>query len=355
MELLINELYDLIKDHRSDEGFMTIERVKAWIMQFTEEDREFVLSETIHIFKQRYISKENGRKYVKIMVEYLADLCKCSNVKEFISDSYFINNQEQGKSQPALLNFLDEILKQEYSTTLSDCDAKSPKYIVYMDDILCTGETIVKSLTDKDIGWFNQQNENGTTNYEEYIKNDSKLVFAYLAVHKYCVDKLANRLSHAMGKKKIINIQYVWDTDFIVNNVFTDSNSNLNLIFPTETESESILLCKEQIEKKINDRGYNMNKIIYRSADRPVEEVLFSSADNRKKYELIILEKCIEYYNLIPNSNIRARPLGYGLYDDVSFGFGTLIFTWRNVPFNTPLVFWYTHNGCQPLFERVYT
>lgn len=33
------------------------------------------------------------------------------------------------------------------------------------------------------------------------------------------------------------------------------------------------------------------------------------------------------------------RPLGYGLNTDKSFGYGTLLFSWRNVPFNTPLVF----------------
>ncbi|TKC12801.1 hypothetical protein FA048_04060 [Pedobacter polaris] len=355
MEILINELYELIKDHREDEGFMTVARVKAWITQFNEDDREFVLIETIHILKKRYLSKEGGRTYVKYMIEYLTEMHKCGSVKEFMADSYFINNQPQGKSQPMLLEFLNEVLKKEYSTSLDECNAKSPKYIIYLDDVLCTGETIVKGLTDQKTGWFNQTNENGRTNYEEYIKNDAHLVFAYLATHTRSSNKLANRLYFTMGKKDIKNVHYVWNTNFVVNNIYDEPNSNLNLLFPIQSDSESIKSCKEQIEKKINDRGYNLNKITFRSLDKPVDEELFSSAENRNRYELIVLEKSIECYNFIPNDNVRARPLGYGLYDDVSFGFGTMIFTWRNVPFNTPLLFWYPHNGWQPLFKREFT
>ena len=48
----------------------------------------------------------------------------------------------------------------------------------------------------------------------------------------------------------------------------------------------------------------------------------------------------------------RPKPLGYGLYTDMSFGFGTFIFTWRNVPFNVPLIFWYPHHDWTPLFVR---
>ena len=47
--------------------------------------------------------------------------------------------------------------------------------------------------------------------------------------------------------------------------------------------------------------------------------------------------------------NIRA--LGYSLPSSKNFGFGALCFTWRNVPNNAPLVFWYSGGGFTPLFK----
>jgi hypothetical protein len=67
-----------------------------------------------------------------------------------------------------------------------------------------------------------------------------------------------------------------------------------------------------------------------------------------------MLEKCIEVYNSAENDNVRMRPLGYGLKTEMNFGFGALNFSWRNVPFNVPMIFWYKHRGWIPLFERKY-
>jgi hypothetical protein len=45
------------------------------------------------------------------------------------------------------------------------------------------------------------------------------------------------------------------------------------------------------------------------------------------------------------------RALGYSLPSLKDFGFGALCFTWRNVPNNAPLVFWYSGGGFTPLFK----
>lgn len=90
----------------------------------------------------------------------------------------------------------------------------------------------------------------------------------------------------------------------------------------------------------------------YRQNGRPINETLFSSIESRIRFERIILKKCIGIYNRANNSNVRMKPLGYGLYSDINFGFGTLFFTWRNVAFNVPMVFWYSHKNFISLFER---
>lgn len=66
-----------------------------------------------------------------------------------------------------------------------------------------------------------------------------------------------------------------------------------------------------------------------------------------------MLQQGMRLYELAGDSrNVRMRPLGYGLTSHKNLGFGTLCITYRNVPFNTPLVFWYQYHNWLPLFER---
>ena len=355
MESVVNELYEIIKDHRSDIGFMTTERIYDWIKQFEKEDQELILNETLHIMKQRYISKESGIQYIKGIINYLKQKEPFENVKELISNSYFIDNQSEGKSQKLLLNFLDDVLQKDYNTSLRECNSTNPKYVIYLDDFLCTGETAIKGLADEESGWFNALHNNGGTNFENFKASKSQLVLAYLAAHNKCISKFTTRLYKCLGEKNVGSILYVWNNRFLIDNDGT--GGELNFLYPTaDIIDEEILACQKEIEDKIHDRGYKKTENIqYRKPDNPAEEKFFSNSENRNRYELIILKKCIELYNKIPKENKRARPLGYGQYTDMSLGFGTLIFSWRNVPFNTPLCFWYNAHGFSPLFLREHT
>lgn len=83
------------------------------------------------------------------------------------------------------------------------------------------------------------------------------------------------------------------------------------------------------------------------------EEEFFTSAENRVKLENIFLSKGIEILKRANVHKYNIRPLGFALPASKTFGFGALFFTWRNIPNNTPLVFWYRGGGFEPLFENV--
>jgi hypothetical protein len=357
MEELIDKMYSIIKDHRKDEGFMTRDRIDSWVRQFPRGDRIFMLEETINILEKRYISEADGRDHMKTMIRYLTKDSKCVSVKEFVSQSYFIDNQKEGKSQGHLLDFLDEILRSEYDTNLKKQNKNDPKYILYFDDFLCTGETIMKGLFNKDAGWLHEHTFDEKLNNHDYIKKgNAKLSLCYLAMHKRCRNKLGWRASK---QDVTIDWHYIWAKDFMIENDPDDYNSALNFIFPTEEIlTETIKECQEQIEGKVHEAGYNKTQNIkFRDPTTPKEELLFTSNENRNRYEKIVLKRCVNIYNDADHllQKLRPRPLGFGLNTEVSFGFGTLMFSWRNVPFNTPLIFWYPHNGCTPLFDRDFT
>lgn len=358
MEQLITEIYDIIQDYRSEENLMSEEIIKIWIEQFDEADRFFILEEMKNILGKRYISKINAKKMVKEMIEFLTKQFQFENPKDFLLQCCFIDNQHEGKSQKVLLKFIDEIIYSEYGIRINDCNPENPAYYIYADDVFCTGDTFAKSMTknDKeDIGWFHQISANGKTNLENFKQNKAKLVLSYFSVHKPNISNVQRRIYKELDNYSIGYV-YAWEIAIDKN---IDGNSEMDFIFPKEDlDNEHLINCKQQIEEKINKRDYLKGKeIVFRPPNKPDIENFFTSPDNRDRFEKIILNKCIEIYYSSSNlyNELRPRPLGYGLYADVSLGFGTLIFTWRNVPYNVPLVFWYKSNSWSPLFERNHT
>lgn len=357
MKELIDEMFEIIKDHREEERFMTKGRIRLWINEFKLEDREFIMKQTIHILKSRYVSKAMGREHVKMMLDFLKKGTKCESVADFVSQAYFFDLQNEDKSQKHLLNFMEEILVKDYKTSLSKSNQKDPKYFVYLDDILCTGQSVVQDLCKEKSGWFNKPHPEGGSNYDFFKKIKGKLILGFLAVHTKCTNKLQGRMYHELGDKDISYMR-VWNTDFVIDNDPTVTNSPLNYLFPSEESLTDVVKeGKAHIEEVVNENGRNKEKeIAWRAKGKPKNETLFTSSEDRVRYETIMLEKCLEIYNKSKiKERPRPRPLGYGQVTEMGFGFGTLIFTWRNVPFNTPLAFWYPYYGFNPLFERKFT
>lgn len=359
MDELIDDIYEIIKDYREDEGVMSKERIRKWIDQFESDDRVFVLSELKHILSKRYISKEKAKHFVKELIEFLAGQFGYSSPKDFLLDSNFIDHQPEGKSQKVLLSFINDIIQQEYGISVAQCNTEKPKYYIYFDDVLCTGDTLFKGLAkneESSKGWLFKENKDGKTNWEIFKENKAKLVLAYFAVHKSNIKKVFSRIYYALDKHDIDTF-YAWEDEFEIENDVENSNSKLNFLFPSENlKSDPIISeCQKQIENKIKERGYHKDDvIIFRKPNKPSTETFFTSIENRERFEKIILKKSIEVYNSSERlkNEPRPKPLGYGLYTDLSFGFGTLVFSWRNVPFNVPLIFWYPYHGWTPLFER---
>ena len=89
----------------------------------------------------------------------------------------------------------------------------------------------------------------------------------------------------------------------------------------------------------------------YRENSLPASEAFFTSSKNRILVENAFLNKGIEIVNKTNSANKNMRSLGYSIPSAKNFGFGALCFTWRNVPNNAPLVFWYSGGGFAPFFK----
>lgn len=350
MEEFINDIYDLVKDYRSDEHVrfrMSEQRIEQWVNQFDENDRIFLLSELKNILEKHYWSKDKVKQFIKDAVVTISQDLGYSNPQEFLRDCVFLDLQPEGKSQKKMLELLTEILRDEFSFDSSDCGTNQEKHFIYVDDILCTGKTLFDDIQ----GWCKDEYTNGETNLQALKTSKISLIFAYIFIHKSNYFKKLAQFGY-MDKSLKSNCQMFRAVEIDNTN---NLRAGLELIFPLESEDELIMDYRDAIIEQVDEynTGKKYNKAaeyFYRKTGMPKNESLFTSPENRNRFENIMLKKGMEILNSADVNIPNMRALGYSLPSQKNFGFGTLCFTWRNVPNNTPLTFWYDGGGNYPLF-----
>jgi hypothetical protein len=355
MEQLIQDVFEIIQDYRADEGRqivkVTPERIKLWVNQFEEEDREFILTELKSIFQKRYCSKEKAKDFLRQVIERLATDFKYENKQDFLKNCVFLDLQPNGKSQKMMLAQLEEHIQEVYGIKLSDCGSNVKKHFIYIDDILCTGNTLFQDIKDWAAGLYSESK----TNLQALKNNEIDLIFTYIFTH------IKNyRKKNVEFRKKIdpdVENKHKMYYMHKINNS-NDYDSELNFILPLEEGlTDKAIEYKdrivEEVDKYTDEKGWGrVEEEFFREAGKPQTEILFSSLENRVRFENIMLSKGIEILSKASTNLKTMRALGYSLPSQKNFGFGTLCFTWRNIANNTPLVFWYKGGGFTPLFEK---
>jgi hypothetical protein len=352
MEKIINAIFETVKDYRSDEGLsqvkMSPERIKKWVEQFEEQDREFILTELRDVLDERYYPKTDCIDFLSKVIDRLTKDLKYETSKDFLNETIFLDLQEEGKSQKVMLKLMTELLKEKYSFDISKCGSAKMKNFVYLDDVLCTGNTLFRDIET----WAKAEYQNGKTNQDVVEDGTIKLILAFIITHDKNYYKKISQI-----KRNISEIFSRKISSYHLVNVLNKSedNSMMDFIFPLASKQpQSVLDYQESITKLVDE--YSKGKYVspeeyYRPEKLPTEEKFFSSKENRQRFENILLNKGIEILSKA-NTNLKnMRALGYSLPSFKDLGFGALCFTWRNVPNNTPLVFWYSGGGFTPLFN----
>jgi len=351
MDELVQSIYQTISDYRTDEtsqsSAITLSDISNWIMQFEISDRVPILKELDSIFKQRYFSKHRTKQLLSSLVKSLSKEYEFENERDFLDNTSFIHMQPAGKSQGVLLEMLDNIIKEEHSIGIDQCGSVSKKYSIYIDDVLCTGLTLFNDT----IKWSKSEFSTGKTNKEAVEQNLTNLVFVYIFAHSKNYNLKVNQIS--LTSKAIADNQKIFRA-IEVNNSIT-GNSKIDLIMPIEEDNSSVTEYKNSIIELVDEHTKSYNKVspeeFYRPSNKPDTETFFTDSENRKTVERAFLNKGIDILKAANVNNKNMRALGYSIPSRKNFGFGALCFTWRNVPNNAPLVFWYSGGGFTPLFK----
>lgn len=335
MNQLVEEIHNQIKDYRIDEGFgISEQRIVNWINQFSMEDREFILQEMKYAFTKVYFSKERAMSFLYGIINKLSKDFGYTEYKSFLDNANFLDLQPEGKSQKVLLELLKEVLKKDFSYEFSDLGSQSQKHNIYIDDVLCTGNTFYRNIKD----WVCEE---GKQRLEKLKSKEINLTVMYMLIaEKY-------------HKKKVGQFYHNVDNDFrnliTTCSIYWFENERLK---PVEIEQPELVTEYEaKVTKNANDYAagrYSYEPDFYRKEQ--ALEGFYSSVDNRKRLENIFLKKGIDILNNSQVTMQNIRPLGYSLPAYKDFGIGILFFTWRNIPNNSPIVFWYAGGGFMSLF-----
>ena len=169
IEKIAQEIITIIGDYRNDDGIqMTTQNIIDWARQFGVQEQLFILEELKEIFKKRYISKTTAKQFLTSAIQKLASDYRYISPQSFLANSIFLDLQKEGKSQKDMLKMLDTIIKAQYNMSLSDCGSVSSNNYIYLDDIMCTGNTVFQNLKD----WLT---ENGNSNLSKIMVKNSEI------------------------------------------------------------------------------------------------------------------------------------------------------------------------------------
>ncbi|MDO6601659.1 phosphoribosyltransferase-like protein [Arenibacter palladensis] len=345
MEQIAEAIYEIIKDYQCDYDArkfeITVEHIINWADQFGK-DGLFVLEELLYFLPSIYISKEKAKNLLRESLTEIMKFYRYRNMIDFVKDSHFFDTQKPYKSQPEILEIIDDILRTEYMIEYKDFTDSPKSNYIYFDDILGTGGSVFKDLKT----WLSTKEDDEIENYKAVLADSKKIAVILFCYHQLGYGNMQYRLmkefDDAIKKKLIIG------ADYIIENQVKWPTQNLNCLYPIKEQSVAALEYLAKLEE-VYERVP-----AFRPANMPKNETFFSSPENRLRLESIFLEKGLELLAKIKSENPdkRKRPLGDTVRSHRTFGTGTLFFTWRNISNTCPLVFWWDVPGHDwtPLF-----
>lgn len=339
MEEKAYRVLNIIEDYENND--MTTTHIIEWVNQFDDGDREFILDELAVIFENTYLSKIKCKQLIEGYLSFWTNQFKYQNIQNFLLDTVFLDLQQPDKSQKELLVFLNDIITQNYGVSLDQC-GQTPKHYIYLDDVLSTGTTVYRQLE----FWLKQPNAFDSTksNFEHIKTQKLNLHICLLCTHSWGMYNIKFRFLKTFGNDINNHIKYQWY--YLIENNLKAYNPKLNHMIPVDNQPTEVNQYLTSLEYAVNNEDR-----AFRKATQPVEEKLFSSSASRTRIENIFLKKGIEILSRVQNLRVQQlRPLGYTIKSHKTFGLGTLFFTYRNIPNNCPIVFWWAGNNWKPLF-----
>ncbi len=334
---LLLSLANTITDyHQNEIAPITPTHVERWLNQFEIDDQPIILAEMESIMKRFYFSKFSVKACLRNFLRN--DVVATHDPANLLSHISFLRVQNKGGSQVAMLEIMDEILREDYNCSIAMCGTSNINTCIYIDDAVYTGNRLRYDLT-------------SGTNTPSWITNDAlsncMLMIYTIAVHSEGINYVKPYILNAAAKK---GITIKWKCSLVIDNT-RSLDTQSEVLWPEElSDDPSINAYVSNLRAFLarkNWRDYDL----FRYQGVPSQEKLFSSYDARRTVERAFLKKGIQIVTACHEPKESMRPLGFMKIG--SLGFGTFFVTYRNIANNCPLVLWWGVGKWYPLFPRI--
>ncbi len=315
---LATSIASTISDYREGEiDRPTQEHVERWLKQFKTDVQIPLLRELDHVLNNTYYGREKVRKSLDRLVRnpQLAG----SNPARFWAGVNFLDIQEEGKSQSDLLFLFTQTLNEVCKLEFKECGSAGGPF-VYLDDVLCTGASVGKALSD----WLAQDAPQNPTVHV--------LVIATHTRGEYEAGLQLQDKADATHKNLDLKI---WHDVRFENLLINRDNSEV--LWPVSLPDDPAIREYVSAEKKFPFKP--------RKAGGKFKSKIFSSEAGRHALEQAMLVEGTRIWAACKDPSSFRRPLGYSRY---GLGFGSTIVTFRNCPNNAPLALWWPYPDAAP-------
>lgn len=324
LERLKKELAQQIKDYRAGElSYINAEHVEKWARQFPVwKDKKLgamFMEELIYIFKRTYYS----RKRTLSALQYINKLVT--------PKSYIASIQKNGASQKEILE-----LMRSNNLLPPTLPYNGENVVFYIDDFIFTGNRFLNDIR----AWLTEQ--------KEKLPDHLIINIAVIVDHRYARYSL-NKQKSLLMRDLGIRIEFRFHAKFTYENRYSNRNRS-DVLWPVvHPEDPMVKAYLRSLEQK-----YAFEPRIAGKGQSP----LFRSEEGRQLLERQFLWAGLKISSLSKNPNSILKPLGYGPF---SFGFGSMLVSYRNCPNTTPLALWWGNPDVEeghplskwyPLFPR---
>ena len=332
MDERIRLLATIIMEYRKNElGFVIDENhVLKWLNQFSEETRDIVLEEIIHIFEKWYFHKKDYLVFFDVIMTYLSRKYSCPE-QDIIKNIIVVNEQDDGLSQHKLVSWFSEEIEERYGAKLKT-EIKEGKNFIYVDDGLYTGKRARKDLI----------------SLIDILPTGSSLDVFYMVASMKSLKYVETQIKPiARGRNIEIELfrMHPIDNDKAVDSWYERDGTYVEAfspeymcLWPSSSLSSNPEIVSYEHELRALDK---CERRLYRDSKWVNDKGIFSSVETRDIVEREFLLKGIQ---IVKSCEVKPgiHPLGFNLWP--SFGFGSITASDINISNTCPLVLWWGNN-----------
>lgn len=300
----------MLNDDQSVNSSLLRNHINLWVSQFDDSEKEFMVEITAKLLEQRFITKDEEICFVKALFQN-PSLLKNGTMPDPLTI------QRKGQSQARLV--------QHYTSHANTLNISySTDSVIYLDDFIFSGGRVFEDLSN----WIPLQNKS----YRIYV-----VVIGY-HTNIWRIEKLLKEKIALTNRSKGINL-------------------TLNILRCIELENRLVKKNQSDVLWPMNNFFQNERyqhlidpSFKYRDGFIATPQSFFKNNDERVRLENICLKYGFEIISRCHNPNSRTKPLGIHRYN---YGFGGLVFSYKNCPNNTPLIFWWgSSDPSDPMYNQ---